>query len=136
MANREGTSIGIPGGADRDHHRDRHRAGGGFGGVDRPLDRTGAPSNIDTLFAELRGDSTHDIKGVLVLRDSRAAAQAYFNGDDSSTLHDLPSATKSITALLVGSPSTVASSPASTVRFRCPSRLHGAGFAPSPSAMC
>jgi CubicO group peptidase (beta-lactamase class C family) len=64
--------------------------------------RARAPSAFDSLFAELRRDSTHDIKGVLVVRDGRPIAEAYFNGDDTTTLHDIRSATKSITSLLVG----------------------------------
>jgi len=60
------------------------------------------PAAFDTLFADLARDSARDIKGVLVTQDDNVVAEAYFNGDDSSTLHDIRSATKSITALLVG----------------------------------
>lgn len=68
---------------------------------------TAAGENIDlpaieSLFAELRGDGRRDIKGVLVLHDGRIAAEAYFNGDDAETLHDMRSAGKSVTSALVG----------------------------------
>jgi CubicO group peptidase (beta-lactamase class C family) len=61
-----------------------------------------APPRIDSLFAALARDTTHDIKGVIVVRDDHVIAEKYFNGDDSTTLHDIRSATKSITGLLTG----------------------------------
>jgi CubicO group peptidase (beta-lactamase class C family) len=67
----------------------------------RRIDAPGLPG-IDSLFAALARDTTHDIKGVLVVRDDHVVAERYFNGDDSSTLHDIRSATKSITGLLTG----------------------------------
>ena len=60
------------------------------------------PSACDSLFTEMRSDTLHDLKGVLVERHGRVLAEAYFNGDDSTTLHDIRSATKSITSTLVG----------------------------------
>jgi CubicO group peptidase (beta-lactamase class C family) len=65
------------------------------------LEGIDAPA-IDALFAELRGDERRDIKGVLVVRDGEIAAEAYFNGDDADTLHDIRSAGKSVTSMLVG----------------------------------
>jgi CubicO group peptidase (beta-lactamase class C family) len=59
-------------------------------------------SVFDGLFADLRGDTTRDIKGVLVMRHGRPVAAAYFNGDGATTLHDIRSATKSITSTLMG----------------------------------
>src|SRR5579862_7451099 len=59
-------------------------------------------SPFDSLFTALARDSAHDIKGVLVIRDEHVVAERYFNGDDSATLHDIRSATKSITGLLAG----------------------------------
>src|SRR5579862_313867 len=56
----------------------------------------------DSLFADLQRDTLRDLKGVLVERHGRVLAEAYFNGDDSTTLHDIRSATKSITSTLVG----------------------------------
>jgi CubicO group peptidase (beta-lactamase class C family) len=68
----------------------------------RQVPSNGTPAAIDSLFAALRRDSTHDIKGVLVLRDGAVVGESYFNGDTPETLHDIRSATKSITSLLVG----------------------------------
>ncbi|HEY0928483.1 MAG TPA: serine hydrolase domain-containing protein [Gemmatimonas sp.] len=55
----------------------------------------------DSLFHDLARDSTRDIKGVVVQRHGCIVAERYFNGDDSTSLHDIRSATKSITAALV-----------------------------------
>ncbi|MBL0940883.1 MAG: beta-lactamase family protein [Gemmatimonadaceae bacterium] len=56
---------------------------------------------IDSLFADLAGDTTRNIKGVVVQRHGCRIAERYFNGDDSTSLHDIRSATKSITSALV-----------------------------------
>lgn len=63
-------------------------------GIDAPA--------VETLFAELRGDKRHDINGVLVVRDGQILAEAYFNGEDAESLHDIRSAGKSVTSILVG----------------------------------
>jgi CubicO group peptidase (beta-lactamase class C family) len=47
-------------------------------------------------------DPRHDLKGIVILRDGELVDEAYFNGDGPSTLHDIRSATKSITAALMG----------------------------------
>ena len=57
---------------------------------------------LDSLLAELQADQNRDLKGVLVIRHNRLAVEWYFNGDDQTTLHDIRSATKSITATLMG----------------------------------
>lgn len=57
---------------------------------------------IETLFTELRSDERRDINGVLVVRDGRIVAEAYFNGADAESLHDMRSAGKSVTSALVG----------------------------------
>ena len=57
---------------------------------------------LDTLFKDLAADPHKDIKGVVILRNGQLVAESYFNGDDADTLHDIRSATKSITATLVG----------------------------------
>jgi CubicO group peptidase (beta-lactamase class C family) len=57
---------------------------------------------IDSLVRDLRRDTTQTIKGLVVARHGRVVAESYFNGDGPDTLHDIRSATKSITALLMG----------------------------------
>ncbi len=79
-----------------------------------PLELTGAPtcpqvpgetvdfSAIDALFVDLARDPHGDLKGVIITRHGCTLAERYFNGDDSASLHDIRSATKSITSTLVG----------------------------------
>jgi CubicO group peptidase (beta-lactamase class C family) len=51
---------------------------------------------------ELIADTHKDIKGVVIVRHNKLVAESYFNGDTADTLHDIRSATKSITATLMG----------------------------------
>jgi CubicO group peptidase (beta-lactamase class C family) len=44
----------------------------------------------------------HDLKVIVIVRNGRLASEHYFNGDSVDSLHDIPSATKSITTLLIG----------------------------------
>ncbi len=57
---------------------------------------------LAALFQGLSADSRKDIKGVVILRHGKLVAESYFNGDTADTLHDIRSATKSLTALLMG----------------------------------
>jgi CubicO group peptidase (beta-lactamase class C family) len=57
---------------------------------------------LHSLLAGLQDDPNRDLKGVVVVRHNRLAVEWYFNGDDQTTLHDIRSATKSITATLMG----------------------------------
>lgn len=57
---------------------------------------------LNALFADLVTDSHKDLKGIVILRHGKLVAEAYFNGDDANTLHDIRSAAKSVTAVLVG----------------------------------
>ena len=59
-------------------------------------------AKLNALFAKLAADPTKDLKGVVILRHGKLVAEFYFNGDASTTLHDIRSATKSITAALMG----------------------------------
>jgi len=57
---------------------------------------------IESVYAEIANDPHRDLEGVVIRRDGRLVSERYFNGDDASTMHDIRSATKSITALLMG----------------------------------
>ncbi len=59
-------------------------------------------SVLKALFRDLAADPRKDIKGVVILRHGKLISEAYFNGDTENTLHDIRSATKSITATLTG----------------------------------
>jgi CubicO group peptidase (beta-lactamase class C family) len=68
------------------------------------------------ILQSYRADSLGDLKGVVVQQHGRRVAEQYYNGDDVATLHDIRSATKSITALLVG----IALGPRATQRVDTP----------------
>jgi CubicO group peptidase (beta-lactamase class C family) len=57
---------------------------------------------LQSLFATLSADPRKDLKGVVILRHGTFVAESYFNGDTATSLHDIRSATKSITATLMG----------------------------------
>ena len=58
--------------------------------------------DIAALLARFDKDEHPDLKGVVVRVDGAPVAERYFNGDGPGTLHDIRSAGKSITSLLVG----------------------------------
>ena len=57
---------------------------------------------LDKVLAAFDHDEHPDLHGVVVLRDGRVVAERYYNGETANTLHDIRSAGKSITSLLVG----------------------------------
>jgi CubicO group peptidase (beta-lactamase class C family) len=66
-----------------------------------------APPDINAaalaeLYDKVAQDPHHDLKGIVILREGRLVSERYFNGDSATTLHDIRSATKSITSLLMG----------------------------------
>lgn len=68
---------------------------------------SGAPAGFDLdgigqMFSGLREDQRGDLKGVCIVSEGRLVAEAYFNGGGPDVLHDIRSAGKSITSLLVG----------------------------------
>jgi CubicO group peptidase (beta-lactamase class C family) len=70
---------------------------------------TATPDEVDmngallrAAVARLDGERRHGIDSMLVVRRGRLVAERYWNGHDMGTLHDLRSATKSVTSLLVG----------------------------------
>ena len=67
-----------------------------------PEDQHIDPTALQTLFTTLTADPHHDIKGIVILRHNTLVAESYFNGDTATSLHDIRSATKSITATLMG----------------------------------
>jgi CubicO group peptidase (beta-lactamase class C family) len=57
---------------------------------------------LETLYSEMAQEPHHDLKGIVIVRNGRLASEHYFNGDSVDSLHDIRSATKSITSLLMG----------------------------------
>ena len=58
--------------------------------------------SLDTVLATFDHDEQHDLRGVVVLRDGLVIAERYYNGETANGLHDIRSAGKSVTALLMG----------------------------------
>lgn len=59
-------------------------------------------AKLNTVLANWEHDEHPDLRGVVVLRDGRIVAEHYYNGERADSLHDIRSAGKSVTALLVG----------------------------------
>lgn len=59
-------------------------------------------AKAEKLFNQLEGDTTKDLRGVVISRHGCITAERYFNGDGPESLRDIRSAAKSITAILVG----------------------------------
>ncbi len=59
-------------------------------------------SSLQRLYAHLGSDEHPDLKGIVILCDGQRVSETYFNGDTAESLHDIRSATKSITATLMG----------------------------------
>ena len=57
---------------------------------------------LEVLYSEMAQEPHHDLKGIVIVRNGRMVSEHYFNGDSIDTLHDIRSATKSITSLLMG----------------------------------
>lgn len=57
---------------------------------------------FEAVLAERDHDEHPDLRAVVVLRDGRVVAERYYNGETADGLHDIRSAGKSVTALLVG----------------------------------
>lgn len=71
-----------------------------LGGASPPPPRADAALQ-DALVAFDR-DEHPDLRGVIVLRNGRTVAERYYNGETLDTLHDVRSAGKSMTALVMG----------------------------------
>jgi CubicO group peptidase (beta-lactamase class C family) len=61
-----------------------------------------ASSDFATVLARWDRDDHPDLKGVVVQVGGTLIAERYFNGENPDALHDMRSAGKSITSLLVG----------------------------------
>jgi CubicO group peptidase (beta-lactamase class C family) len=57
---------------------------------------------LRAIYARSRSDEHADLKGIVILCNGRRVSEVYFNGDSAESLHDIRSATKSITATLMG----------------------------------
>ena len=66
------------------------------------LAQDSAPATLDQVLQAQDRDSHGDLRAVVVLRDGAIVAERDYNGEMADTLHDIRSAGKSITALLVG----------------------------------
>lgn len=60
------------------------------------------PARLVALERAIASDELKQIRSVLLQVDGKVAYEGYFNGADAETLHDVRSASKSVTALLVG----------------------------------
>lgn len=60
------------------------------------------PADPNAVLMRWDRDEHPDLRGVVVLRDGRRVAERYYNGARADELHDIRSAGKSVTALLVG----------------------------------
>ena len=70
--------------------------------LSKPQDSGIDPVVLRSLYQDLSKDAHHDLKGIVILRDGHLISEQYFNGDSADTLHDIRSATKSITSILMG----------------------------------
>jgi CubicO group peptidase (beta-lactamase class C family) len=70
-------------------------------GLSAPAPASERP-DVNAVLAGWDHDEHSDLRGVVVVQDGRRVAERYYNGASSSELHDIRSAGKSITALLVG----------------------------------
>ncbi|MFS2108177.1 serine hydrolase domain-containing protein [Sphingomonas sp. Sphisp140] len=60
------------------------------------------PPDLDALLARWDRDEHPDLRGVVVLHRGKRVAERYYNGAAAGELHDIRSAGKSVTALMVG----------------------------------
>ena len=69
---------------------------------EKPAELSIDAAALESLYSEMAQEPHHDLKGIVIVRNGRLASEDYFNGDSVNTLHDIRSATKSITSLLMG----------------------------------
>jgi len=59
-------------------------------------------ATLESIYSTMAQDPHHDLKGIVIVRYGQLVSEHYFNGDSVDTLHDIRSATKSLTSLLIG----------------------------------
>jgi CubicO group peptidase (beta-lactamase class C family) len=59
-------------------------------------------SALESIYSDAMRDPHKDLKGIVIVRNGQMVVEHYFNGDSVDSLHDIRSATKSLTSLLVG----------------------------------
>ena len=64
--------------------------------------RPAPPQRLDEILAQWDRDAHPDLRGVVVMRGEALVAERYYNGETADGLHDIRSAGKSVTALLLG----------------------------------
>lgn len=57
---------------------------------------------LDALSADMEKEQHRDLKGIVIVQNGALLSEHYFNGDTARTPHDIRSATKSLTSLLMG----------------------------------
>ncbi len=77
-------------------------AGGIRWSAGRPADSGIDAAALESIYSDMAHEPNHDLKGIVIVRDDHLVSEHYFNGDSASSLHDIRSATKSITSLLMG----------------------------------
>jgi CubicO group peptidase (beta-lactamase class C family) len=68
----------------------------------KPADPGIDAAELESLYSKITQEPHHDLKGIVIVRSGRLASERYFSGDSIDSLHDIRSATKSITSLLMG----------------------------------
>ncbi len=68
----------------------------------KPADSSFDAASLQSIYSDMAQESNHDLKGIVIVRDGRLVSEHYFNGDSASSLHDIRSATKSVTSILMG----------------------------------
>lgn len=72
------------------------------GSAAQPLASQAVGPVLDVVLARWDQDEYPGLRGVVVLVDGQRVAERYFNGERPDALHDMRSAGKSVTSLLVG----------------------------------
>ena len=68
----------------------------------RPVDSGIDAVALESIYSDMAREPNHDLKGIVIVRDGQLVSEQYFNGDSATSLHDIRSATKSVTSLLMG----------------------------------